>query len=194
MRGRRPPCITFVIHSAPPGAQAPRRLGAAPALGRAWIGADGGRSCLPSARCRPLYLSLPAALSCGRRRADVGAVAVGRICCLPSRGRRRPAGGPARRAHCRGAVGVGARLMGPRPGGRGRMAAAMKAVISIMLQWGRNLSVAEGLLCAGLRDLVVDASMGPQPFGCGRRPRRRPACRRSCRFNGAATFRLRKGP
>ena len=36
------------------------------------------------------------------------------------------------------------------------------------------------------------ASMGPQPFGCGRRRHGRPAPSREYSFNGAATFRLRK--
>ena len=36
------------------------------------------------------------------------------------------------------------------------------------LQWGRNLSVAEGLLRFAPRRRALDASMGPQPFGCGR--------------------------
>ena len=36
------------------------------------------------------------------------------------------------------------------------------------LQWGRNLSVAEGLKPPILSRSAPDASMGPQPFGCGR--------------------------
>ena len=110
-----------------------------------------------------------------------------------------------------------------------------------LLQWGRNLSVAEGFHnafqlafcqsfngaatfrlrkaepirrprrrpaasmgpqpfgCGRLKGHAAAwtqcaASMGPQPFGCGRRllTRLRPQGRD--RFNGAATFRLRKGP
>ena len=39
--------------------------------------------------------------------------------------------------------------------------------MSVLLQWGRNLSVAEGGLWHNTcTDLI--ASMGPQPFGCGR--------------------------
>ena len=36
------------------------------------------------------------------------------------------------------------------------------------------------------------ASMGPQPFGCGRRMYGQTLLRLGTRFNGAATFRLRK--
>ena len=61
------------------------------------------------------------------------------------------------------------------------------------LQWGRNLSVAEGVLyCRGQTPGPV-ASMGPQPFGCGRIDMHMPSLAKSIRFNGAATFRLRKG-
>ena len=82
--------------------------------------------------------------------------------------------------------------MGPQPFGCGReLPAAQRTLKGAALQWGRNLSVAEGArnqcgLCH-----APDASMGPQPFGCGR-------CRAPARviaapgFNGAATFRLRK--
>ena len=92
-----------------------------------------------------------------------------------------------------------------------------RAASGLPLQWGRNLSVAEGLLeqrlMRGQRDV---ASMGPQPFGCGRAwesdggrisietlqwgrnlsvaegpiPEKERADRKC--FNGAATFRLRK--
>ena len=59
------------------------------------------------------------------------------------------------------------------------------------LQWGRNLSVAEGSgrWCGRARGA---ASMGPQPFGCGRGRRRLDTVEAGRRFNGAATFRLRK--
>ena len=84
------------------------------------------------------------------------------------------------------------------------------------LQWGRNLSVAEGAARCPAGSCQVDASMGPQPFGCGRRsqPSAPAWCKplqwgrnlsvaegglsggayrsRRRRFNGAATFRLRK--
>ena len=57
--------------------------------------------------------------------------------------------------------------MGPRPFGRGRCVLGAAGVAANLLQWGRDLSVAEGR----------------SPLGG--RPRRR-------RFNGAATFRSRK--
>ena len=85
------------------------------------------------------------------------------------------------------------------------------------LQWGRDLSVAEGLDFRQRTERRLNASMGPRPFGRGRCARpsarlRRPAeasmgprpfgrGRRSfvwvmrheaVRFNGAATFRSRK--
>ena len=61
-----------------------------------------------------------------------------------------------------------------------------------MLQWGRDLSVAEGLRRrAGAEKR--EASMGPRPFGRGRGTIRRPGGGRSGGgFNGAATFRSRK--
>ena len=58
--------------------------------------------------------------------------------------------------------------MGPRPFGRGRRTGLSKAAQSRLLQWGRDLSVAEG---------------------CWRCRPTAPRCRR---FNGAATFRSRK--
>ena len=60
------------------------------------------------------------------------------------------------------------------------------------LQWGRNLSVAEGAALANAAMHGYAASMGPQPFGCGRfqhAPKHDPV---KFGFNGAATFRLRK--
>ena len=107
--------------------------------------------------------------------------------------------------------------MGPQPFGCGRVRSRRPNAVLLTLQWGRNLSVAEG--CVGMdggetasslqwgRNLSVaegprlppgvgverGASMGPQPFGCGR-PSRAGRRRNSLpRFNGAATFRLRKG-
>ena len=59
------------------------------------------------------------------------------------------------------------------------------------LQWGRNLSVAEGTKQVETLFGAV-ASMGPQPFGCGRTVSAQRASPPSPRFNGAATFRLRK--
>ena len=105
--------------------------------------------------------------------------------------------------------------MGPRPFGRGRQSAGDLIRPMVSLQWGRDLSVAEGKkLHHAVRDQYL-ASMGPRPFGRGRtraiasyslrwsasmgpRPFGRgrygsalttiqPAC-----FNGAATFRSRK--
>ena len=62
------------------------------------------------------------------------------------------------------------------------------------LQWGRDLSVAEGRSSRAPGRCHVDASMGPRPFGRGRTS----GCARSTRsrgcFNGAATFRSRKAP
>ena len=130
--------------------------------------------------------------------------------------------------------------MGPQPFGCGRASRPRRANCSNSLQWGRNLSVAEG--CEGRRDCAlqlrlqwgrnlsvaegggrrrlggrssgfngaatfrlrkvivwcagrgrVPASMGPQPFGCGRRLKVGAAKPLYSRFNGAATFRLRKG-
>ena len=158
----------------------------------------------------------------------------------------------------------GTASMGPQPFGCGRHSSTPAITESRWLQWGRNLSVAEGSGCifggkargslqwgrnlsvaegrcwawrsgracgfngaatfrlrkaprcssAGRRtrgfngaatfrlrkaydraDLAgVDmASMGPQPFGCGRSQVRRRADNGIMGFNGAATFRLRKG-
>ena len=60
------------------------------------------------------------------------------------------------------------------------------------LQWGRNLSVAEGSDVSALLLLELEASMGPQPFGCGRAAATAQVKITSPGFNGAATFRLRK--
>ena len=57
--------------------------------------------------------------------------------------------------------------MGPQPFGCGRLGSLSEEPVRKELQWGRNLSVAEG----------------SQGRSCARRPRS---------FNGAATFRLRK--
>ena len=106
--------------------------------------------------------------------------------------------------------------MGPRPFGRGRRGAWRAATPPIWLQWGRDLSVAEGRPHAvgqvplyqlqWGRDLSVAeglshncevcgrvfASMGPRPFGRGRTSARSSRPPRPCGFNGAATFRSRK--
>ena len=84
--------------------------------------------------------------------------------------------------------------MGPQPFGCGRTGTPRRTSPTRALQWGRNLSVAEGLRCPACallhkrlqwgRNLSVaegqgprprprrngPASMGPQPFGCGRAP------------------------
>ena len=132
--------------------------------------------------------------------------------------------------------------MGPRPFGRGRITMVRRARAPHKLQWGRDLSVAEGAFGAAagaggegfngaatfrsrkdrrqVRRHPHDlASMGPRPFGRGRMPVLRQAQERLPvasmgprpfgrgraapgtgssraalrRFNGAATFRSRKG-
>ena len=85
------------------------------------------------------------------------------------------------------------------------------------LQWGRDLSAAEGGSRAGGRGLAAGASMGPRPFGRGRRNAGKRQARNGTAsmgprpfgrgrleaplytrspwgFNGAATFRPRKAP
>ena len=82
--------------------------------------------------------------------------------------------------------------MGPQPFGCGRIHPQQERLRQVKLQWGRNLSVAEGTLFDAPSQCGNQASMGPQPFGCGRP---RAMARRNSRlasFNGAATFRLRK--
>ena len=124
--------------------------------------------------------------------------------------------GRGRRKAARGGIPKRPASMGPRPFGRGRISVTRGATTTAGLQWGRDLSVAEGrppaldnnpgTFCfngaATFRsrkaraadrpryDLV--ASMGPRPFGRGRRRARR--CRQPTNggFNGAATFRSRK--
>ena len=106
--------------------------------------------------------------------------------------------------------------MGPQPFGCGRTARPCTRPPNLLLQWGRNLSVAEGKVflrgtegSLGLqwgRNLSVAegktivkhdkqyrcASMGPQPFGCGRSSSFTELFEPALCFNGAATFRLRK--
>ena len=61
-----------------------------------------------------------------------------------------------------------------------------------LLQWGRDLSVAEGTSRRKPRRGRGLASMGPRPFGRGRSSRTRAAVKMIACFNGAATFRSRK--
>ena len=106
--------------------------------------------------------------------------------------------------------------MGPQPFGCGRERDLVIERRDLELQWGRNLSVAEGggqgrplghvsfasmgpqPFGCGRRAISLSsirkdiASMGPQPFGCGRCKLRQTRRLRLCCFNGAATFRLRK--
>ena len=107
--------------------------------------------------------------------------------------------------------------MGPRPFGRGRRHCCACLVRRDLLQWGRDLSAAEGsspscappsrATCfngaATFRPRKVPskvqsakenlrASMGPRPFGRGRVIRRFSRSRGIAGFNGAATFRPRK--
>ena len=70
--------------------------------------------------------------------------------------------------------------MGPQPFGCGRCSTPFPPPPIFELQWGRNLSVAEGGKPESTETEPV-ASMGPQPFGCGRRRhgRRDPLCGRA---------------
>ena len=62
--------------------------------------------------------------------------------------------------------------MGPRPFGRGRLAISPNCQRPCRsLQWGRDLSVAEGGKALRCKDKQAQASMGPRPFGRGRAPR-----------------------
>ena len=71
-------------------------------------------------------------------------------------------GGGHRRKHA-----IALASMGPQPFGCGRVHGAARPGVNLLLQWGRNLSVAEGLRRRRGFDGNA-ASMGPQPFGCGR--------------------------
>ena len=55
------------------------------------------------------------------------------------------------------------------------------------LQWGRNLTVAEGLRPAGRLAAGAYASMGPQLDSCGRKANGIEVSKPIWRFNGAAT-------
>ena len=95
------------------------------------------------------------------------------------------------------------------------LTAIASMIATPMLQWGRNLSVAEGEKLEYEFIPETQASMGPQPFGCGRKvPMPSMMARAMLQwgrnlsvaegslsgpgqpgekgFNGAATFRLRK--
>ena len=61
--------------------------------------------------------------------------------------------------------------MGPRPFGRGRVGMRPPCTRFSQLQWGRDLSVAEGPRLLPARARARGASMGPRPFGRGRRER-----------------------
>ena len=50
----------------------------------------------------------------------------------------------------------------------GTMPARVGCVSDPALQWGRNLTVAEGTIWASLAPISLDASMGPQLDSCGR--------------------------
>ena len=56
-----------------------------------------------------------------------------------------------------------------------------------VLQWGRNLIVAEGQLDLGALGGLGPASMGPQLDSCGRHLPARGGAALQKRFNGAAT-------
>ena len=108
--------------------------------------------------------------------------------------------------------------MGPRPFGRGRYTPPWPVhAVTVRLQWGRDLSAAEGgttwrprgSRAHGFNGAATfrprkarqtpspapapsPASMGPRPFGRGRFGRRPPRPTTPSSFNGAATFRPRK--
>ena len=82
--------------------------------------------------------------------------------------------------------------MGPRPFGRGRASTTAPSTRPAKLQWGRDLSVAEGRGPTEKSPQKRGASMGPRPFGRGRLITTRRAPEPCHGFNGAATFRSRK--
>ena len=86
----------------------------------------------------------------------------------------------------------GAASMGPQPFGCGRAHEPTTPVLPpVPLQWGRNLSVAEGGLTAYGTALILPLQWGRNlSVAEGNRPPCK--ARRPCCFNGAATFRLRK--
>ena len=58
--------------------------------------------------------------------------------------------------------------MGPQLDSCGRRRSDGEWYTAPMLQWGRNLIVAEGITDEGARKLREGASMGPQLDSCGR--------------------------
>ena len=62
-----------------------------------------------------------------------------------------------------------------------------KADSVLMLQWGRNLIVAEGVVVAFRALYGLPASMGPQLDSCGRKGYRHKVEIKYACFNGAAT-------
>ena len=76
--------------------------------------------------------------------------------------------------------------MGPQLDSCGRRRAAPLAALRKRLQWGRNLTVAEGS-SGGAAVAADEASMGPQLDSCGRVCFMPPARLRRHSFNGAAT-------
>ena len=101
--------------------------------------------------------------------------------------------GRGRRVRMRSGIGVGVASMGPRPFGRGRPSNSTRSASSAaVLQWGRDLSVAEG-------DCIADLTEGVLSFNGAATFRSRKATSGIVSgvytdgFNGAATFRSRKG-
>jgi len=78
--------------------------------------------------------------------------------------------------------------MGPRPDGRGNIAAGAITTSQLAgLQWGRDQMVAE-ISCRFLRAQgIMAASMGPRPDGRGNQLLLQATRLRGLRFNGAAT-------
>ena len=81
--------------------------------------------------------------------------------------------------------------MGPRPFGRGRLVYAEAATTAPKLQWGRDLSVAEGGRAATW-PVSVFSFNGAATFRSRKGQRQRRAWQNASCFNGAATFRSRK--
>ena len=149
--------------------------------------------------------------------------AEGRYAAIPSPCRQTASMGPrpfGRGRCCRGSLPrrCSAASMGPRPFGRGRLRMPPCQEPAVGLQWGRDLSAAEGVWFARGAPGEGAASMGPRPFGRGRQVVRGDGARAHCAsmgprpfgrgravntivisprggsFNGAATFRPRKVP
>ena len=77
--------------------------------------------------------------------------------------------------------------MGPQLDSCGRKTTAAAVITSATLQWGRNLTVAEGPTRHQRNAQPELASMGPQLDSCGRDERQRRLEPLAHRFNGAAT-------